>query len=458
MLRFIGSVTGLALFMVGCGGGSDSSSTPPPPPAIVGTVSGLVGSGLTLAICEPRQGGHGYTPGPQCGQPQPVRGNGAFRLGNLYPTNYAGPAFVVVAQQPASPPQNCQLPNAAVILPIVTDTSVMVSCMDYFEYVYVSDAADNALRSFSVDETTGAAAVVGNPTTTGASPYAIAGVKISDKRFVFVGNGSSNDISAFDSDPATGVLTAVPGSPFPAGANPKAVAFDGSWNLLVANAGDDSVSAYAIDLTTGALTESSTAPTGKSPSSIVIDPNGSIAFIANNGGSDDISAFYADLTPVAGSPFPAGGNPLSLALGAGGRFLYSANPDATSPGISGFSVDQISGALSPLIGSPFPLPVSHYIATDRTGAYLYVTSGANIVGYRIDATTGALTPLPGFPVAAGANAYSITIGSANRTLYVANDGAATISGFTLDASTGALTPMSGSPFPTGHHPNFIAAF
>ena len=94
---------------------------------------------------------------------------------------------------------------------------------------------------------------------------------------------------------------------------------------------------------------------------------------------------------MRGSPFPAGGNPLSLALGAGGNFLYSANPDATNPSISAFSIDPTSGALSPLNGSPFTFSVSHYMATDQTGAYLYVTAGVNIVGYAIDATTGALT-------------------------------------------------------------------
>ena len=109
-------------------------------------------------------------------------------------------------------------------------------------------------------------------------------------------------------------------------------------------------------------------------------------------------------------------------------------------------------------GSPFPLPVSHYIAADLTGAYLYVTSGANVVGYSIDANTGALTALAGFPVSAGANAYSITIDPTNQLLYVANDGAAHVSGFTLDASTGALTPIAGSPFPAGNHPEFIATF
>ena len=103
--------------------------------------------------------------------------------------------------------------------------------------------------------------------------------------------------------------------------------------------------------------------------------------------------------------------------------------------------------------------MGHYIAADLTGAYLYVTSGANVVGYSIDANTGALTALAGFPVTVGADAYSITIDPTDdRFLYVADDGAAHVSAFTLDASTGALTPMAGSPFPAGDHPQFIGTF
>jgi 6-phosphogluconolactonase len=98
------------------------------------------------------------------------------------------------------------------------------------------------------------------------------------------------------------------------------------------------------------------------------------------------------------------------------------------------------------------------MATDQTGAYLYVTSGANIVGYAIDAATGALTALAGFPVAAGANAYSISVDPTNQFLFVTNDGAANVSAFRLDAATGSLTPITGSPFAAGNHPEFIATF
>jgi 6-phosphogluconolactonase len=564
MLRSIGSVTFLALFMVACGGGGGDSSSPPPPPppatytvggtvtglsgsglvlnsdfggdlavsasgsfafstplpdgsafnvgvknqptsspaqvcqvangtgtiaaanvtnvdvtcgsgyTVGGTVSGLVGSGLTLAICTPIPEHFGTVMPPDCHEHQQLQvgANGAFTLDAAYVAGYSGRDYVSIAQQPSSPTQNCLISNAAVTIQNANDTSVTVSCA---EYAYVTNAVDNTVSTYSVDAATGALTGIGAPTPTDVSPHAILGFQADSgpaifgyknllneyNRYVFVSNEGKNDVSAFAVNNTTGALTAVPGSPFAAGTAPQAMASDGS-SLYVANAGSDNVFQYAIDTNTGAL-----APpglpfgAGNNPTSIVLVPGltSPLLYVANHSGLNVISAInLGDDTGVPGSPFPAGGNPLSLAVGPGGKFLYSANPDATNPSISGFSIDPTTGALSRLSGSPFPLPVSHYIATDQTGAYLYVTSGASVVGYRIDATTGALKPLPGFPVAARANAYSITIDPTNRFLYVTNDGAATVSGFTLDASTGALTPMAGSPFPAGNHPQFIATF
>src|SRR6266513_2620485 len=398
MFRSIGSVTVLALLMVGCWGWGEFSGAPPPPPprdTVGGTVSGLVGSGLTLEICSgSRQKG-------SCHSPLQVGANGAFILDSVYPAGYSGPDYVLITNQPNFPPQWCVINDAAVRI----HANVTVTCATF---LYVTNAADNTLSAYSVDATTGALTVIDTPIATGAPPHTIFGFKNPASGYVFVGNEDSNDVSAFTVNNTTGALTAAPGSPFAAGTDPQAMALYGSS-----------------------------------------------IYVANHGGSNDISAFFTDLTPVSGSPFPAGGNPLSLALW-GGKFLYTANPDATNPSISGFSIDPASGTLTPLSGSPFPLPVSHYITT--TGNYLYVTSGANVVGYSIDANTGALTALAGFPVSAGANAYSITIDPTNQFLYVTNDGAANVSGFTLNASTGALTPMAGSPFPAGNHPEFIATF
>ena len=87
-------------------------------------------------------------------------------------------------------------------------------------------------RSYSVDATTGALAVIGAPTPTGVSPHAIVGFEVgsgrAQGRYVFVANEGSNDVSAFAVDVTTGELTAVPGSPFPAGTDPQAMALYGS--------------------------------------------------------------------------------------------------------------------------------------------------------------------------------------------------------------------------------------
>jgi len=432
-----------------------------------GTVSGLVGTVLTLAICTPHHGLGGG--GAYCTTPQQISANGEFTLDFASSAVVLGHSYVEIAAQPTSPPQRCVFSNA--IIQNANDTSVTVSCVTIVEFSYVTNAADNTLSSYRVDPTTGALAAIGTPTATGASPHAI--VSLSNFPYIFIANEGSNDVSVFAPDATTGALTAAPGSPFPAGTRPQAMAFldlgtiisgTAGTALVVANAGSDNVSGYSIG-PAGALTALPGFPVavGKNPTSIVVAANA--IFVANHGGSNDISAFYPDQTPVPGSPFPVGGNPLSLALGVGlgvgpvpGPYLYTANPDANAPSISGFSVNPDTGVLTPLSGSPFPLPVSHYIATDQTGAYLYITSGTNIVGYGIDPGTGALTALAGFPVSVGAEAYSITIDLLNEFLYVADDSAAHVTGFKLDASTGALTPMAGSPFPTGNEPQFIATF
>lgn len=419
-------------------------------------VSGLMGSGLVLQIFTEGDGAHEeFT----YGNPLQINSNGPFTFDHVFPGNLPFAASIRITQQPAAPTQLCVIQNAGISIQAADVTDVAVVCS---QFSYVANAGDNTVSAYTVDATSGALAAVGTPIETGTSPHAIVGTQ--DKKYVFVGNEGSSDISGFAVNSASGALTAVPGSPFAAGTDPKALALLGTY-LYVANAGSDTVSAFAVDTSSGSLTPLSPATfaTGKGPSAIAVDPTGGFIYVANSGGSNDVSAFSVDprsgiLTPVFGSPFPAGANPLSLAVGAAGKFLYTANPGGTQSSISGFNIDPTSGALSPLSGSPFPLPVSHYIATDQTGAYLYVTSGANVIGYRIDATTGAPTALPGFPVGAGANAYSLSIDSINQFLYVANDGAPNITGFRLDASTGGLTVMSDSPFPAGNLPEFIATF
>lgn len=91
--------------------------------------------------------------------------------------------------------------------------------------------------------------------------------------------------------------------------------------VYVANHNSADLSAYAVDAGTGALTpiEGSPFATGYGPLGVAIDPSGKFVYVANNGLSGkagNISAFAINplsgaLTPVQGSPFTAGSNPLA---------------------------------------------------------------------------------------------------------------------------------------------------
>jgi 6-phosphogluconolactonase (cycloisomerase 2 family) len=83
-----------------------------------------------------------------------------------------------------------------------------------------------------------------------------------------------------------------------------------------------------------------------------------------------------------------------LAIDASGNYLYAANVASNS--ISAFRINQTTGALSALPGSPFAtgrFPMS--VATDDTGTFLFAANegSANMSTYRINPDTGALTRL-----------------------------------------------------------------
>jgi hypothetical protein len=114
-------------------------------------------------------------------------------------------------------------------------------------------------------------------------------------------------------NPTSGALTQVPGSPFATGEGPASVAFSPSGGLLATANYDDSVSVFSVG-SSGAL------------------------------------------TPVPGSPFAGGGAALmgqvSVAFSPGGGLLATTTPGGNGP-VTVFSVDQATGALTPVSGSPF---------------------------------------------------------------------------------------------------------
>jgi YVTN family beta-propeller protein len=128
-------------------------------------------------------------------------------------------------------------------------------------------------------------------------------------QFAYVTSFSDSNVSAYTIDPATGALTAIPGSPFSAGADPVSVA---------------------------------------------VDPSGKFVYVANNAVGNIVSGFTIDpsgaLTVIAGSPFSAGKQPNWVAVDPSGKFAYVANAGDNT--VSGYTINPVTGVLT-------TIPVRH---------------------------------------------------------------------------------------------------
>jgi 6-phosphogluconolactonase (cycloisomerase 2 family) len=217
----------------------------------------------------------------------------------------------------------------------------------------------------------------------------------------------------------------VPGSPFATGNSPDSAMFSPSGGLLaVANYwSPGSVSVFSVDGSTGSLTEVRGSPfrAGAEPSSVAFSRSGGLLAVANNfsGASGDVSVFSVNQTTGAlrnlpGSPFAAGFIPDSVAFSPSGGLLAVGNFGTNS--VSVFSV--ASGALHQVRRSPFPAggtePVS--VAFSPSGRWLAAT---------------------------GASDMSSAFGGA-------------VSVFSVDRASGALHQVLGSPFPAGDNPRSVA--
>jgi DNA-binding beta-propeller fold protein YncE len=341
------------------------------------------------------------------------------------------------------------------------------------QFAYVANEFSGDVSGYTIDPSTGALTpVAGSPFTAGAFPVSVA-VDPSGK-FAYVANGGSSfvsgNVSAYTIDPSTGALTAIAGSPFPAGEDPHSVVVHPSGKFAyVANVGSGNVSGYTIDPSTGALTAIAGSPFpagpfpfGAFPVSVAVDPSGKFAYVAN--AFNFVTGYTIDpstgaLTAIAGQPFPAGASPNSVAVDPSGKFVYVASGgDMFSLGyVPGYTIDPGTGALTPIVGSPFAIgswPVS--VAVDPSGKFAYVANAfGNVLGYTIDPSTGALTATAGSPFPAGAGPESVAVDPSGKFAYVAN-GFGNVSGYTINPGTGALTAIAGSPFRAGALPVSVA--
>ena len=74
---------------------------------------------------------------------------------------------------------------------------------------------------------------------------------------------------------------------------------------------------------------------------------------------------------------------------------------------------------------------------------------SNVSAYTINNTTGALSPVGGSPFPTGFMPISVTVDPSGRFVYVTNSGSSSVSAYTINSITGVLSPIGGSPLQPG---------
>lgn len=240
------------------------------------------------------------------------------------------------------------------------------------------------------------------------------------------------------------------------------------------NAGDWSLTQYRVNPKTGALRQNGHLPAGKFPAALAVHPSKRFLITAVKTNAEvrvyRIDAGNGQLTEIPQSPFKAGAHsPYSISIHPSGRFVYVS---ARWGGVVAFSMDQKTGILTPVPGSPFAAELrTRSLKVHPSGRFLYAANAHSnsISAYRINQKTGVLTQLAGSPYGTGAtmvvdpNAYHIVdapataggspfrveIHPSGRFLYVSNWMGLSLSIFKVNTDTGALTPTKESPLPVG---------
>jgi 6-phosphogluconolactonase len=378
---------------------------------------------------------------------------------------------------------NClpRIPVAVVVVAVFVLAGLSLSCgssshstSGHNHNAYVTLPARGSVLLLHINGATGAITLgAETPQVQNTSPTGIA--LLPSKKFLYAVNSSSfaDSISIFNV--ASDGTLALSGTPTPAGNGPNDAVIDPSGKyLLVTNSFGDNVSVYSIDAGSGALTEvaGSPFPANSNPAEILITPSGKFVYVTNPG-IGMVTAFTFSngvLTQLPTSPVSSGAGAFGLAVDGSEKFLYVANPAASNPppfsstigNISGFNIDSGTGALKPILGSPFTATNGSgpsAVTVDPSGRFVYATtkgSSFSIWGFAITPTNGQLVAVTNSPFSLTAGVLFALIDPSGNYLYIGSHDANGIAGYTYDPSTGAPTAITGSPFSTVVAPGKMA--
>jgi 6-phosphogluconolactonase len=394
-------VVALFLSLVGCGGGASSCPTG--------------GTGSTGGSSSGSGGVQSSGPCP------PPAGGGSGGSGGTGTTVAAGSSFALVYSAGFSSIGAGGLTSKNVFgsLSPFTSPTLAGSGADNMlivskKFVYIPQSTSQFIEGFTINRATGGlTAIPGSPFRITFPADTIA----SDPqgRFLFIGNEGGGDIASFKIDPTTGALAASPASPINVSSIFSADVFtvDGAGKYLYVGEQDDSASAlvhgFIINQTTGDLTDIPGSPFPLGVATLHGDPSGK--YLLGIRGYVDLGASSGDKhiyvfainpstgfpSPVTGSPFPMNGSANEFVIHPNGKLVYTndVGTGATAAPLEGFQMDQGTGTLTPLTGSPFAgLPGAAQCFFEQTGVAMFCSDiyfGTNFEVFNVDPNSGAIT-------------------------------------------------------------------
>lgn len=355
---------------------------------------------------------------------------------------------------------NCGGGNAS---PTTVPTAPVIPITTRGNYVWELNS-ENDLRTATIDENgkIGSPVEAGGPVANSQVGSPTVAVDPS-QHFLFALDTTINQVRVFSITGPGVKLTEIARSPFaPFTPGPlQALLIGPKGNRLHVLQAPSTIQAFNINAKTGALTfptATAISLVGPTFEEIAMTPSGDVVY-ANDVTAGQIFAINvsnAGFSEVpGGDPFfvPSGGQPTHLVVDSSGKYLYAT---LAAGGVAGFAIDQNTGVVTDVAGSPFSTSdIPAGIAVSPNAGFLYVVNqNGTIDSFSIDEGGGSLGPIPVGPLATATQPSSITVDATGDFLLVANEPNSDIYSFKI-SSSGALTAVAGSPFPAISHLTLI---
>jgi lactonase family protein with 7-bladed beta-propeller len=279
------------------------------------------------------------------------------------------------------------------------------------------------------------------------------GMVVVQKKWLYIDEGVK--VAAFSINAGTGALTALTGSPFAASSTESAgmIADPAGKFIFLSAANDAQVVVFAINQTNGTLTAVGSFPTASFAGEATTDGLGKYLYVTQGNLGSEVSVYVIGatgaLTPIAGSPFS-----ISIAQLRGeptGKFLLGITGNGVNNGFGAdnhiyvYSIDQTTGALTAVTGSPFATVfIPGNLEVHPSGKFVYTFNGSvsgpsPAEGYQFDTTTGAVIPVVGSPFTA-ATASDGKFDQSGAFLFT--HPSTTLAVFSVSSTTGALASIA----------------